>query len=197
MGAVGWRAGLMNLSVGKLSYWYGQWQIGQCAVSDMFCFILNKPVFQDWSLDNDLDDSLKYGAGGMKLGRLLRAALRRGWSALNSTHGAHFSGRQHVVLLQQTNIASDNISWQAHNLVPIFGLYCWSPAAWFLNVSEFLEHIFRRWIYFRDRRFSLPWVMTWCIGYKRRDVQWARGVLSTCHICFFTLVGRSFTAHYF
>ena len=134
MGAVGWRAGLMNLSVGKLSYWYGQWQIGQCAVSDMFCFILNKPVFQDWSLDNDLDDSLKYGAGGMKLGRLLRAALRRGWSALNSTHGAHFSGRQHVVLLQQTNIASDNISWQAHYLVPIFGLYCWSPAAWFLNV---------------------------------------------------------------
>ena len=57
----------------------------------VLCFIPNKPVFQDRSLDNDLDDSLKYSAGGLKLSGLLRAVQMAGWSALKSTLGAQIT----------------------------------------------------------------------------------------------------------
>ena len=73
----------------------------------VICIIPNKPVFQDRSLDNDLDDSLKYSAGGLKLSGLLRAVQMAGWSALKSTLGAQttwvamscFGNRQTMLLI--------------------------------------------------------------------------------------------------
>ena len=69
---------IKNLFWGRLVYWSGWFKSWRYIVEGVICIIPNKPVFQDWSLDNDLDVSLKYSAGGMKHAGLLRAVRKAG-----------------------------------------------------------------------------------------------------------------------